>query len=75
MNDTAVVVVSSHRARAKLERIIGQSHGYYNVEAIGRDGNDYHIVPIDKLDEILKIKSIRLSKRPPKTLAQRWTSW
>lgn len=69
----AIVVVTSHRARRTLDRLLGHHDpGYYNADALMRDGNDYHIVPRELLNEVLAIKGIRLRKQPV-NLAQRWS--
>lgn len=71
----ATVVVNSHRARAKLDRVLGYHHvGFYNADGILSDGNDYHLVPTARMDEVLAIKGIKLRKRPPANLALRWST-
>lgn len=63
----SVIVVDSHRARDRLAQLLGyRSPGHYNAENLLGDGNDYHIVPSARLDEVLRIKSIKVRKRPPK---------
>jgi hypothetical protein len=57
----AIVRVNSHRAREKMERLLGfEPTEYFSFS------HDYHWweVPDDKLEEILKIKGIRKSKLP-----------
>lgn len=60
MSGVAVVRVKSHRAREKLKDLLGfLPDGYFSWE---RDG-EWREVPVDRLEEILRIKGISRSKR------------
>jgi hypothetical protein len=53
-----IVRVTSHRARQKLQRLVGRTQGYFSWD---RDGSWYECPP-DKLEQALTIKGIRRAK-------------
>lgn len=68
--EPVVVAVGSHRARAKLETLLGaELVGFYN--AAMTSGVDYHKIPPARLAEALKIKSIRVVNNPPELRRRR----
>lgn len=58
LTSMAIVKVTSHRSREKLQRLIGKTQGYFSWKRRG----SWYECPDDKLEEVLKIKGIKKSK-------------
>jgi hypothetical protein len=57
-SDPTVVRVTSHRAREKLDRLIGRTQAYYQWDKNG----EWRAVPPESLDECLAITGIKRAK-------------
>lgn len=67
-----LVRVSSHRARQKLERLLGFApQSYFNLSR----GNDFYYVPTDRAAEVLAITGIKPAREVKgKRLMKSWGS-
>jgi hypothetical protein len=71
MSDEVFVRTKSHRARHKLDALLGYHPPYYWT---WEDGGEFAKIPADKLDEARKIKGITKARKKPEDLCACWTN-